>query len=87
VNLMSDPASCSQVLESLTLYLDAECDARLKNSIQTHLEVCGDCLSEYGIEREVKTLIARSCGGEAAPDELKVRLRERLEEIAAAPGA
>jgi mycothiol system anti-sigma-R factor len=33
------------------------------------------CLRHYGVEERVKTLIARKCGGDKAPDSLRERLR------------
>ena len=36
------------------------------------------CLREYGIEQEVKALVARCCGADRAPDELRDRLRAKI---------
>ena len=36
---------CSQVLESLSDYLDDQCETELKKSIQSHLELCDLCES------------------------------------------
>ena len=46
--------------------------------IQHHLDECSPCLREYGIEQEVKALVARCCGSDRAPAELRDRLRAKL---------
>ena len=72
---------CSVVLSEVYLYLDLECSEARRSLIRTHLEECSHCLAEYGLEHEVKALVARSCGDETAPRELRERLRLRLNEM------
>ena len=72
---------CSVVLSEVYLYLDLECSEDRRSLIQKHLDDCSDCLREYGIEHEVKALVARSCGDERAPRELRERLRLKLNEL------
>jgi len=43
-------------------------------------DLCTPCLREYGVEREVKQLIARSCK-ETAPDSLRESVIARLEVV------
>jgi mycothiol system anti-sigma-R factor len=69
---------CSEVLSEVYLFLDHECDEKRKELLQTHLEECHPCLEQYGIEEHLKALLARKCGGEHAPEELRRRLRARL---------
>ncbi|GIG58210.1 hypothetical protein Lfu02_25820 [Longispora fulva] len=83
--MSDDAADCREVLAEVYLYLDLECDEGRRGLIQTHLDECTPCLREFGIEQEVKALVARCCGGESAPTELRDRLRMRIEEIAAEP--
>ena len=45
--------------------------------IRQHLDECSPCLREYGIEREVKVLVARSCA-ESAPPALRDSVVERI---------
>ena len=71
---------CRDVLEEVYLYLDLECSDDRRELIQRHLDDCSDCLREYGIEHEVKALVARCCGDEIAPRELRERLRVKLSE-------
>ena len=80
---MTDEAQktdCSVVISEVYLYLDLECSDDRRDLIQRHLDDCSDCLREYGIEHEVKALVARCCGDETAPKELRERLRIKLSE-------
>jgi mycothiol system anti-sigma-R factor len=72
---------CRDVLAEVYLYLDLECSDERRDLIRTHLDECSPCLREYGIEQEVKALVARCCGDERAPTELRERLRVRLSEL------
>ena len=82
VNGEEHEADCSEVLEEVYLYLDLECSEDRRALIQKHLDECSGCLREYGIEHEVKALVARCCGDETAPKELRERLRMKLSEYA-----
>jgi mycothiol system anti-sigma-R factor len=72
---------CVEVIEQVYLYLDDEIDEVHRTEVRVHLDDCGPCLRQYGIEQEVKALVARCCGGESAPDGLKDRLRAKLAEV------
>ena len=72
---------CVEVIRQVYLYLDGEIDESSKTEVRHHLDECGPCLRQFGIEQEVKALVARCCGGEVAPDSLKERLRIKLDEV------
>jgi len=72
---------CGDVLTEVYLYLDLECTNERRALIKEHLDECSPCLREYGIEQEVKALVARCCGQEKAPSELVERLRAKLSEL------
>jgi mycothiol system anti-sigma-R factor len=72
---------CSVVISEVYLYLDLECSEDRRSLIKKHLDDCSGCLQEYGIEHEVKALVARSCGDERAPIELRERLRIKLDQL------
>jgi mycothiol system anti-sigma-R factor len=72
---------CHVVLAEVYLYLDLECDDDRRETIRQHLDECSPCLREFGIEQEVKILVARCCGIERAPDALRERLRAKLMEF------
>jgi mycothiol system anti-sigma-R factor len=76
---------CRDVLAEVYLYLDLECADERRGVIRQHLDECTPCLREYGIEQEVKALVARCCGGEHAPSELKLRLLGKLHELVSEP--
>ena len=82
MNDEAQKADCSVVISEVYLYLDLECSDDRRELIQRHLDDCSDCLREYGIEHEVKALVARCCGDETAPKELRERLRMKLSEYA-----
>ncbi|HTR71948.1 MAG TPA: mycothiol system anti-sigma-R factor [Mycobacteriales bacterium] len=72
---------CGEVIRQVYLYLDGEIDDSHRSEVREHLDECGPCLREFGIEKEVKALVARCCGSEIAPDELKHRIRTKLAEV------
>ncbi|MCR4514374.1 mycothiol system anti-sigma-R factor [Aeromicrobium sp. 50.2.37] len=61
---------CEKALESLYLFLDAEIDSASCAEIQAHIDDCSECLTEYDLERLVKSLVSRSCS-EVAPEPLR----------------
>ncbi len=71
---------CREVLGKVYVYLDNECDEGKRAKIHEHLEECGPCLREFGIEAEVKKLVSRCCGNDLAPDSLKTKIRTKLRE-------
>jgi mycothiol system anti-sigma-R factor len=72
---------CSEVLAEVWLYLDQECDCERRELLQQHLDECRPCLEQYGIEEQLKALLARKCGGEQAPHELRQRLRDSIQAL------
>ena len=72
---------CSEVLAEVYLYLDLECADERRDLIRDHLDECSPCLREFGIEQEVKALVARCCGNETAPADLRARLQSKLSEL------
>jgi mycothiol system anti-sigma-R factor len=76
---------CRQILNEVYLYLDLECADDRRHAIREHLDECSPCLREYGIEQEVKALVARCCGSDRAPLELRERLRAKITLLVDAP--
>jgi mycothiol system anti-sigma-R factor len=72
---------CDDVLKDLYLYLDDESDDALRIRIREHLDDCAPCLKQYGLEHDVRSLIARCCGGDRAPEHLRERIRLRITEL------
>jgi mycothiol system anti-sigma-R factor len=72
---------CAEVIQQVWLYLDAEMPDDDCSEIRAHLEECSPCLREYGLEQDFKALVARKCGCEEAPGELRTRLVAKLREV------
>lgn len=72
---------CREVIEQVYIYLDGEIDSSNQHLIREHLDECSPCLREFGVEKEVKALVARCCGNDTAPDGLKSALMTRLREV------
>ena len=75
-----DCVICSEVIEQVYLYLDGEMDDATRAKVRVHLDECSPCLRQFGIEQDVKALVARCCGGDAAPAALKSQILARLQQ-------
>ena len=73
-----DEFDCSRALLQAYDYLDGEMDPQDCAKIREHLAKCGPCLKEYDIDQMLKTLVRRSCGGEAAPMQLRKQIMARI---------
>lgn len=71
---------CSDVLDRVYEYLDAEMTAHDVAKIRVHLEECAPCLRQYDLENVLKALVRRSCR-DAAPADLRIRIMMRITEI------
>jgi mycothiol system anti-sigma-R factor len=69
---------CREVLEAVYVYLDGEADSLTRKKIAVHLDECGPCLRQYGLEQAVKSLVARCCRGDHAPDGLRVKVMQHI---------
>ncbi|WP_344952687.1 mycothiol system anti-sigma-R factor [Sphaerisporangium flaviroseum] len=74
---------CKEVLDKVYTFLDGELDARRRSDIREHLDECGPCLEEYGLEQVVKQLVAKHCGCDTAPDELRSKVLKRIAAVRA----
>jgi mycothiol system anti-sigma-R factor len=72
---------CDEVLEQVYVYLDGEIGPDDCAKIREHLDECGPCLRQYGLDQAVKALVARSCGCDLAPDELRAKVLTRIREV------
>jgi len=68
-------------LEEVYLYLDGEMDPERKTLIREHLDECSPCLRQFGVEQEVKMLVARRCGGDRAPESVRIAVLSRLRAV------
>jgi mycothiol system anti-sigma-R factor len=74
---------CTEVLERVYSYLDGELDGRDCAKIRQHLDECGPCLREYGLEEVVKHLVHKYCGIDAVPGELRAKVMLRIQQVQA----
>ena len=72
---------CREVIEKVYLYLDGEIADHDRCKIRVHLDKCSPCLRQYGLEREVKALVARCCSNDTAPERLRSRVLVRLRAV------
>jgi mycothiol system anti-sigma-R factor len=72
---------CSEVIEKVYLYLDGEIDDEARAQVREHLDECAPCLRKFGLEQDVKAIVARCCGGESAPESLRQSLIVRLQQV------
>lgn len=72
---------CSEVLARVYDYLDGELDRSGVAQIKQHLDECGPCLREYGLEEVVKKLVHKHCGHELVPSDLRARVLTRIQEV------
>ena len=64
-------------------YLDGEMDKVSYTQVKVHLDECGPCLREYGLEEVVKRLVHRHCGHEQVPADLRQKVLLRIEAVRA----
>ena len=70
---------CDEAVAELWAYLDSELHADEAARVRAHLQQCGGCLEEHDVELVVKKLVRRCYSqDEAAPDELRAKIRARL---------
>ena len=72
---------CSEVLDRVYSYLDGEMDQTSTAKVKVHLDECGPCLREYGLEEAVKRLVHRHCGHEQVPADLREKVLTRIEAV------
>ncbi len=69
---------CDDVLASVFDYLDGEIDHEAKLRIRAHLDECGPCLKEYGLEEAIKVIVRRSCSHEDVPVDLRDKVLAKI---------
>jgi mycothiol system anti-sigma-R factor len=74
---------CADILDRVYVFIDREMgdEVAAYAVVEEHLDECAPCLRKYDLERVVKALVARSCQGEHAPDELRQRVLTRIQQI------
>ena len=74
---------CTEVLDSVYSYLDGELDAPDIAKIRQHLDECGPCFEEYGLDELVKQLVRKHCGHDRVPEALRAKVLVRIQQVKA----
>jgi mycothiol system anti-sigma-R factor len=74
---------CVEVLDRIYTYLDGELDQGSCAEVRDHLDECGPCLREYGLEEVVKKLVGKCCGCDPVPDDLRSKVLNRIQALRA----
>jgi len=74
---------CYEVLDQVYTYLDGELDGIGCERIRQHLDECGDCLREYGLEEAVKKVVGERCGCDTAPPGLRDKIMVKIARVRA----
>ena len=75
-----DGPDCGDALQNLYLFIDREIDEATWEEVQSHLDSCSDCLTEYDLEQVVRSLVSRSCQ-EAAPEPLRQKVLQSIRAV------
>lgn len=72
---------CRQTLQKVYLYMDGEIlSVEERHEIRIHLEECAPCFERYGVDEQVKALVARWKGGCRCPEGLRTKLTQLLDD-------
>jgi mycothiol system anti-sigma-R factor len=74
---------CTDVLDQVYAYLDGELGEPNYHKIREHLDECGPCLREFGLEEAVKQLVHRCCGRDDVPTGLRAKVLARIQQVKA----
>ena len=74
---------CTEVLDAVYTYLDGEMSTDDCARIRQHLDECGPCLREFGLEEAVKRLGGTHCGCDPVPEGLRSKVLGKIREVRA----
>ena len=74
---------CSEVLDQVYAYLDHEMSDADCEQVRKHLDECGPCLREFGLEEVIKKLVAKHCRCDPAPANLRGKVLIRIRQVQA----
>ncbi|MBA8795592.1 mycothiol system anti-sigma-R factor [Friedmanniella endophytica] len=69
---------CETVLAKVYEFLDHEIEHADGDRIRAHLAACEPCLETFDAEQALKSLVARCCGGDVAPDHLRLKVMAKI---------
>ncbi len=72
---------CSEALALVYSYLDGELGDAGCSEVRKHLDECGPCLREFGLEEAVKRLVHKHCGHDPVPRDLRAKVMTRIQQV------
>ena len=72
---------CTEIMTAMLLMIDNETSAIERTIVVHHLQECPPCQKEYDSSVIVKSLVARSCGGQLAPEPIRTRVWTEITQI------
>ncbi|SEH03762.1 mycothiol system anti-sigma-R factor [Nonomuraea solani] len=72
---------CREVLDMVYAYLDGELTENHVVDIRVHLDECSPCLKEYDLDKAVKALVAKHCGCDPIPADLRSKVLARIAQV------
>ncbi|MFI6597770.1 mycothiol system anti-sigma-R factor [Nonomuraea sp. NPDC050536] len=72
---------CRDVLERVYSYLDGELGEADIVAIRVHLDECSPCLKEYDLDKAIKQLVAKHCGCDPVPGDLRSKVLARIAQV------
>ena len=72
---------CSEALALVYSYLDGELGDASCIEVRKHLDECGPCLREFGLEEAVKRLVQKHCGHDPVPLDLRAKVMTRIQQV------
>jgi mycothiol system anti-sigma-R factor len=74
---------CREVLDKVYAYLDGELTEVDVVEIRVHLDDCSPCLKEYDLDKAIKALVAKHCGCDPIPADLRSKVLARIAQVRA----
>ncbi|SDL45358.1 mycothiol system anti-sigma-R factor [Nonomuraea jiangxiensis] len=74
---------CRDVLDKVYAYLDGELTDGDVVEIRVHLDECSPCLQEYDLDKAIKALVAKHCGCDPVPADLRSKVLARIAQVRA----
>ena len=72
---------CTEILTAMLLVIDDEPSTIERSLVIHHINECPPCQREFDLSAMVKALIARSCGGQNAPETMRTRVWTEITQI------
>lgn len=76
--LPAGPVDCDELFDKLDLLMDRELPQHELDRLETHLAHCLPCAGRRDFESQLRAVVRERCADQA-PDELVMRIRQRLE--------